>query len=147
MKINSNGYEYVRIKDHPLAQKSGVVAVHRKVWFDEYGPIPNKMLVHHKNGDRLDNRIENLEIVTKSVHGKCHYPEMSGLNKGVGFGESHPNAKLTEHQVKMILRRRGKDTATKLAEIYNISRSNITMIWSGRKWSYLRKEARDGQQG
>jgi hypothetical protein len=31
------------------------------------------MVLHHKNFDRLDNRIENLELMEKKEHGKLHY--------------------------------------------------------------------------
>lgn len=38
-------------------------------------PLHKKELVHHINGDKLDNRIENLSIVTRSEHMLIHWKE------------------------------------------------------------------------
>lgn len=48
------------------------MALHREIWKHHRGPIPRGMHVHHKNGDPLDNRIGNLELVTRSEHGRHH---------------------------------------------------------------------------
>lgn len=47
-------------------------AEHRMVWEAANGPIPPKHVIHHKNGDKLDNRLENLELMTRSQHRKHH---------------------------------------------------------------------------
>lgn len=46
--------------------------LHRRVWFDHYGSIPDGMHVHHINGDWTDNRIENLELVDAKKHQSHH---------------------------------------------------------------------------
>jgi len=38
--------------------------VHRVVWEAFKGPIPDRLEINHKNLDRADNRLENLELVT-----------------------------------------------------------------------------------
>jgi hypothetical protein len=46
---------------------------HRYVMEQELGrPLKRSEQVHHKNHDRLDNRPENLEVVTSAEHGLRH---------------------------------------------------------------------------
>jgi len=45
---------------------------HRYVWEQAHGPIPAGFEIHHKNEDRGDNRLENLELVEISSHRRSH---------------------------------------------------------------------------
>jgi hypothetical protein len=53
---------------------------HRWVYEQKKGPIPKGFVVHHKNGNRMDNRIKNLELVDHYKHNKIHAHE--AWNKG-----------------------------------------------------------------
>ena len=53
------------------------VAIHRALWEAFVGPIPGRMEINHKNLDRQDNRLENLEILT---HQQNIAPAMSAYN-------------------------------------------------------------------
>ena len=46
---------------------------HHVVYWKNTSKLPNKdEIVHHKNGDYRDNRIENLELLFKKDHDKMH---------------------------------------------------------------------------
>ena len=71
-KTRSDGYVAVRMPDHPFADANGWVMQHRIVMEEKLGrlllPTEN---VHHKNGQRDDNRISNLELwVTSQPSGQ-----------------------------------------------------------------------------
>ena len=48
------------------------VSLHRYVWEQAHGPIPDGHIIHHRNGDRYDNRLENLECLTHREHSSHH---------------------------------------------------------------------------
>ena len=61
-------YKYKKIK----LKDNSIIDEHRLVWEQHNGVIPKEMVVHHKNNDPKDNRIENLELLSRSEHSKLH---------------------------------------------------------------------------
>lgn len=47
----------------------------RWVWINYNGAIPDNMDIHHIDGDKSNNEIENLELISRSDHLKKHWEE------------------------------------------------------------------------
>lgn len=78
------GYRYILTKGHPYGDRDGYVSEHRLVMEKHLGRFLNpKEVVHHRNQNRSDNRIENLELhVSQSSHMTEHHPKGTHLYSG-----------------------------------------------------------------
>jgi hypothetical protein len=75
LQTTRDGYRRVWVtKHHPLANADGNCMEHRLVLFNAGVTIPAGYQVHHRNGDKLDNRLENLEVIKATDHGSLHSP-------------------------------------------------------------------------
>ena len=73
-RILLNGYVYLMRKDHPRSIGNGYVPEHVLVMEKHLGRyIPLGEDVHHINGDKQDNRIENLEVMKHDEHTTYHW--------------------------------------------------------------------------
>lgn len=62
-RIDHHGYVRVKLPDHPMAAIGGYVLEHRLVMARHLGrDLRPEETVHHMNGVKTDNRIENLEL-------------------------------------------------------------------------------------
>lgn len=108
--------------------KKHMALVHRVV-ADAFIGIPKSMVVNHIDGDKTNNNLNNLEVVTRSENelhkhhvlknGNCHF------------------SKLTESDVKKIreLRKTGL-TIYKLGEMFGVRPTNISEIINFKTWKY-----------
>lgn len=68
-------YGYIRIyaPDHFAPRRGGYILQHRYLMELKINrPLLKTEIVHHKNHDRQDNRLSNLEIVDRSSHSRHH---------------------------------------------------------------------------
>ena len=127
-QVCTKGYSQVSLTKAGLTK---IFLVHRLVAVAFLPRAINKPDINHKNGDKRDNRLENLEWVSNQEnmdHAKAH-----GL---ILSGDRLPQARLTQKQAKRIKHSLKAGVSTRmLANRFGVSLGVIRGIKRGRSYT------------
>lgn len=71
--VNKGDYKYAIVRDHPNRTKNNYVLLHRVIVENHIGRVlTNDEIVHHKDENKSNNDISNLEIMDIITHGRLH---------------------------------------------------------------------------
>ncbi len=129
------GYAQVHLRDWP---RSTTKRVHGIVMRAFIGPCPTKHEINHKDGDKMNASLENLEYVTHSQN-IVHSYRTLGRSPLVTRGTSNGNSKLNELDVLLIrLAYHAKEmTQSALASRFGVSQAMISRIVRNVNWRHL----------
>jgi hypothetical protein len=114
-------------------------AIHRIIALTFIPNPENLSQVNHIDGDKGNNRVENLEWTNNAANQKHAY--LNGLHI-YPKGEAHPMAELTEEQVMEIRSHlnctpKFKGQLVELGDLYGVSNSTICDIKMRKTWRHL----------
>ena len=126
----TSGYRHVTICD---GIKKKIIGIHRLVAMTFHGE-PEGRDTNHKDGDKLNNRADNLEWLTRSEN--LRHAHDNGLHwNGT---ESHLWKKLTPEDVREIRQLAGTMSQAKIGKKFSISQTYVGKIIHRTKWRQLK---------
>lgn len=131
--LDKDGYQKVRLVS--TDNKRHTYSVHR-LMLENFLPIEDmeKYQVNHKDGNKQNNNINNLEWVTPSENIRHAY--RIGLKNQKG--ENNNGSKLNENQVKKIIEKLlNKQSMYSIAKEFSVSLCTIKLIKDKQTWKYL----------
>lgn len=128
--INRDGYPQVRIGP---AGGQTTVCVHRLV-ARAFLPNPQNLRdVNHKDGDKENNRLDNLEWVTHQSN--MRHAVDRGLQP-VARGVAHARAKLTDADIRAI--RADPRIGRLIGADYGVAQTTVSLIKLRRAWAHVK---------
>ncbi len=127
---NRKGHGYARVAI-AINGFSKFFTIHRLVAAAFIGPYPDGLEIDHLDGDRRNNRPENLEYVTKAENRRRS-------RHNYKRGDEHPGRKLTEADVREVRRLRADGWSyPKLGVKFGVHSTTMLEIALGRTWTHV----------
>ena len=144
-----SGYQ-TRIDEH-----GRLIYIHREILEKKIGrKLKRNEVAHHIDGNKLNNVQDNLEVMTRSYHGKHHIENKSEvefnewcnkimttkiINDSQVRGINCKGAKLNEEKVKYIrIELKNGRSYKELSEVYNVHPFTIEDIDKKRSWKHIK---------
>jgi hypothetical protein len=130
-KLESNGYLRLCIS---IDGKTSTVLVHRLVAAAFFGA--SKLPVNHKDFNRSNNCVENLEYMTYSEN--VSYSYMAGRLKSK-VGSKNQMSKLSESNIPIIKSMFNElgQSIQEIAAYFNVNYTTISNVINGKSWSHV----------
>jgi len=127
--VGNSGYRYVSLCKDGVPKS---FTVHRLIAATFLEDDSTRGDVNHIDGDKLNNRVENLERTTRKEN--MIHAVANGLQRSTK-GTSRFNSKLTDDDVREI--RRSKGTTTELGLRFCVDSSKISRIKNFKAWKHV----------
>lgn len=120
-------------KQFPLKDTLKMVCVHRLV-AESFIPNPNNLPeVNHKDGNKRNNHVDNLEWCTHKEN--MNHAWSGGLIKNVIMGSAHRDARFTPLQIGIVREALAHGySGFSIARYFKVNRSSIYRIKNGEHW-------------
>jgi hypothetical protein len=116
-----NQFGYLIVGSKPL---------HQIIWEKYNGPKPKHYIIHHVDHDKLNNSIENLQLMTRVEHAKIHNSDRSAewqkkLNaNNTGIAKQYTDKEAWKEKLSAVSKGKKKSDA---------HREKIRLSWIARK--------------
>lgn len=128
-KVKPNGYEIIILSKNNRKKTHHIHRLVAMAFLDDYCEMLD---VNHKDGNKLNNNLANLEMCTRSENIRHAYD--NGLSKAAR-GERNGKSKLTSSEV-LAIKQAYKDCPnyTRLGRLFNVNPGTIYAIINGITW-------------
>ena len=82
---------YIYTKDTKIHK-----ALHREIWKDAFGEIPKGCVIHHKDGNSLNNKLSNLKCMSRGEHQSYHMQKPEAIVRAKEIMEKYTRPRARE---------------------------------------------------